>query len=168
MDFTVSYVGHHRGHILWWFFRTSRLVASGQIEFQASHNAPSPAEQDKDILLTQRRRREVLPPMWDVYEKVAFSPGKENSDSSYQNGNSKIMYTVTHRRYIISKGAFPCSLCKRCFRINQGEEVSLSFLVVLHRLNWQCTVHCKMGFSVKYACRKLSAWSEPNHTFKLH
>jgi len=100
--------------------RTSRLIASGQIEFQANHNAQSPAEQDKDILLTQRRRREVLPPMWDVYEKVAFSPGKENSDSSYQNGNSKMMYTVTHRRYIISKGAFPCSLCKRCFRINQG------------------------------------------------
>jgi hypothetical protein len=63
--------------------------------------------------------------MWDVYEKVVFSPGKENSDSSNQNGNSKLMYTVTHRRYIISKGAFPCSLCKRCFRINQGEEINL-------------------------------------------
>jgi hypothetical protein len=61
--------------------------------------------------------------MWDVYEKVVVSPGKENSDSSNPNGSSKIVYTVTHRRYIISKGAFPCSLCKRCFRINQGKEV---------------------------------------------
>ncbi|XP_069692795.1 zinc finger protein 271-like [Periplaneta americana] len=98
---------------------TSRLVASGQIEFHANHSTVSPTEQDKDILVAQRRKREVLPPMWDVYEKVALSPGKENSN---QNGTGKMVYTVTHRRYIISKGAFPCSLCKRCFRINQGFE----------------------------------------------
>ncbi|KAJ9585662.1 hypothetical protein L9F63_002533, partial [Diploptera punctata] len=93
----------------------SRLVASGQIEFHPNHIGNS-AEQDKDILLAQRRKREILPPMWDVYEKVALSAGKENADMR----NSKMIYAVTRRRYIISKGAFPCSLCKRCFRINQG------------------------------------------------
>lgn len=30
--------------------------------------------------------------------------------------------TVTHRRYIINKGAFPCSLCGECFEFDQGKR----------------------------------------------
>lgn len=30
--------------------------------------------------------------------------------------------TVTHRRYIVSKAGFPCSLCGACFKFDQGME----------------------------------------------
>ncbi|XP_063229666.1 zinc finger protein 271-like isoform X2 [Bacillus rossius redtenbacheri] len=62
-------------------------------------------EKDSDIVKAQRRRREVLPPMWDVYERA----------STYST-------LVTHRRYIVNKAAFPCSLCNKCFSITQGYQ----------------------------------------------
>jgi hypothetical protein len=92
------------------------MIASEQIEFH-TNQIGNLSEPDKDILLALRRKREILPPMWDVFEKGALSSGRENSDAR----NNKLAYAVTRRRYIISKGAFPCSLCKRCFRVNQGE-----------------------------------------------
>ncbi|PSN56435.1 hypothetical protein C0J52_09546 [Blattella germanica] len=95
--------------------RTSRLVASGQIEFHPNNLATNTPEQDMDIMVALRRKREILPHMWDVYEKISVPPGKENSQ--LQNGSH---LTYLRRRYVVAKGAFPCSLCNRCFRINQG------------------------------------------------
>ncbi|KAK7861643.1 hypothetical protein R5R35_006562 [Gryllus longicercus] len=49
-------------------------------------------------LINNVKKREVLPQMWDVYEK-------------------QITHNITNvvmRRYIISKAAFPCSLCNKC------------------------------------------------------
>lgn len=45
--------------------------------------------------------------MWDVFIK--------NSLNSRENKT-----TVVHRRYIISKGAFSCSLCGQCYSIAEG------------------------------------------------
>lgn len=36
-------------------------------------------------------------------------------------GERERIVTVTHRRYIINKGAFPCSLCGECFEFDQGK-----------------------------------------------
>lgn len=63
---------------------------------------------DRDVIEIQRIRQELLPPMWDVYEK---SPPNESGELQ-----------VTHRRYIVSKAAFPCSLCGACFKFDQGCE----------------------------------------------
>ncbi|CAH0387741.1 unnamed protein product [Bemisia tabaci] len=68
---------------------------------------------DKDIFETQKLRKEVLPPMWDVYEKTVSN--KENDGKLYDG-----VIKITHRRYIVSKGAFPCSLCGECFEFDQG------------------------------------------------
>lgn len=38
------------------------------------------------------------------------------------NGEKERHVTVTHRRYIINKGAFPCSLCGDCFEYDQGKR----------------------------------------------
>nr|CAD7443916.1 unnamed protein product [Timema bartmani] len=63
------------------------------------------AVQDSDVVRALKRRREVLPPMWDVFERRS-APGKRA--------------LVTQRRYIVNKGAFPCSLCNKCFTVTQG------------------------------------------------
>lgn len=49
-------------------------------------------DKDRDILNSQIAKKEVLPPMWDVYEKIISD--KENTN---QNGKSLVI-TVTHRR----------------------------------------------------------------------
>lgn len=55
-----------------------------------------------DRLLAENvKKRQVLPEMWDVYEVET----QEN------------MTRVAMRRYIISKGAFPCSLCNKCISV---------------------------------------------------
>lgn len=59
------------------------------------------AAADKDIFEIQQRRKEKLPQMWDVFEKHA-------ADS-----------LVTHRRYLISKSAFSCSLCGQCYKLSE-------------------------------------------------
>lgn len=61
---------------------------------------------DRDVVDMQKVRHEVLPPMWDVYEK---SPPDDSGELQ-----------VIHRRYIVSKIAFPCSLCGACFKFDQG------------------------------------------------
>ncbi|XP_050429994.1 zinc finger protein 84-like isoform X2 [Adelges cooleyi] len=65
---------------------------------------------DKDIVDNLRIRREALPPMWDVFEK---------SIDKLMSGEP-CPTIVTHRRYIINKGAFPCSLCGECYEFDQG------------------------------------------------
>ncbi|KAL1457189.1 hypothetical protein WDU94_001847 [Cyamophila willieti] len=57
----------------------------------------------------QKLRKEILPPMWDVFEKAS---------STSEAG----MINVTHRRYIVAKNAFPCSLCGECFEFDQGKS----------------------------------------------
>ncbi|XP_049783468.1 zinc finger protein 257-like isoform X1 [Schistocerca cancellata] len=60
------------------------------------------AETDKDIFEVQQKRKEKLPQMWDVFEK---------------HGSNSM---VTHRRYIISKAAFSCSLCGQCYKLAEA------------------------------------------------
>uniref|UniRef100_A0A1B6GVN6 Protein krueppel n=1 Tax=Cuerna arida TaxID=1464854 RepID=A0A1B6GVN6_9HEMI len=81
----------------------SGVLADHLVEFNNNSDL-----RDRDVVEIQRVRQELLPPMWDVYEKS--SP---NETGELQ---------VTHRRYIVSKGAFPCSLCGACFRFDQGCE----------------------------------------------
>lgn len=47
---------------------TSSILADYLIEFSNSKTGETESK-DKDIMESQRLRREVLPPMWDVYEK---------------------------------------------------------------------------------------------------
>lgn len=54
---------------------TSSILADYLIEFSNSKSVENDLK-DKDILESQRLRREVLPPMWDVYEKSVSE--KEN------------------------------------------------------------------------------------------
>lgn len=79
--------------------------------------------QDVDILNAMRKRREVLPPMWDVFERIC--PDDKPSDPKLKGKQNtrtvlKGKFSVIHRRYIVAKNAFPCSLCGRCFLFNQG------------------------------------------------
>lgn len=102
-------------------------MADYLIEFNNNNKEKSESEiQDIDILNAMRKRREVLPPMWDVFEKVCADErhaeaaknvkGKQPNVRTVQKGK----FSVIHRRYIVAKGAFPCSLCGRCFLFNQG------------------------------------------------
>lgn len=64
--------------------------------------------EDYDVVGTQLKRRVVLPPMWDVYEK--------GTDSEI----------IIHRRYIISKKSFSCSLCGSCVAFHCQEVLDSS------------------------------------------
>ncbi|XP_022173788.1 zinc finger protein 84-like [Myzus persicae] len=81
------------------------------IEYNNSKKLPiDSSNADKDIVDNLRIRREVLPSMWDVFEKTI---------EKLKSGES-CTTLVTHRRYIINKGAFPCSLCGECYEFDQG------------------------------------------------
>ncbi|VVC41428.1 Hypothetical protein CINCED_3A017049 [Cinara cedri] len=81
------------------------------IEYNNCKKSPNDlSNTDKDIVDNLRIRREVLPSMWDVFEKTIE---KLKSGESFTT-------LVTHRRYIINKGAFPCSLCGECYEFDQG------------------------------------------------
>lgn len=104
-------------------------MADYLIEFNNNNKVKGDSEiQDIDILNAMRKRREVLPPMWDVFEKICT---EEKHSETVKTGNKgkqqqnvrtvlKGKFSVIHRRYIVAKGAFPCSLCGRCFLFNQG------------------------------------------------
>lgn len=106
-------------------------MADYLIEFNNNNKLQQDSEiQDIDILNAMRKRREVLPPMWDVFEKICT---EEKHSETVKTGNGKGKqqqqnvrtvlkgkFSVIHRRYIVAKGAFPCSLCGRCFLFNQG------------------------------------------------
>lgn len=77
-------------------------------------NNSSASDKDKDVIDGQRLRKDILAPMWDVFEKIW-----PRSDST--NGE-KATVRVVHRRYVVSKLAFPCSLCGECFKFDQGYE----------------------------------------------
>lgn len=47
---------------------------------------------------------------------------KKNFILDGTSGEKERTVTVTHRRYIINKGAFPCSLCGECFEFDQGKR----------------------------------------------
>lgn len=108
----VKDVGTSRG-------ATSSILADYLIEFSNSKSGENDMK-DKDVMESQRLRREVLPPMWDVYEKSITE--KENICADGTNGEKERTVKVTHRRYIINKGAFPCSLCGECFEFDQGKR----------------------------------------------
>lgn len=101
-------------------------MADYLIEFNNNNKLKSESDiQDVDILNAMRKRREVLPPMWDVFERISqeekqidpkSGKGKQQNTRTVLKGK----FSVIHRRYIVAKGAFPCSLCGRCFLFNQG------------------------------------------------
>lgn len=80
----------------------------------ASSSGSSPSDKDRDLVDGLRLRKDVLAPMWDVFEKIW--PRKEGAIGE------KTMVRVVHRRYVVSKLAFPCSLCGECFKFDQGYE----------------------------------------------
>ncbi|XP_075230284.1 uncharacterized protein LOC142329496 [Lycorma delicatula] len=77
-------------------------------------NNTSTSEKDRDVIDGQRLRKDILAPMWDVFEKIW--PRNESANGE------KTMIRVVHRRYVVSKLAFPCSLCGECFKFDQGYE----------------------------------------------
>mgnify|MGYP002716460165 CR=1 FL=1 len=101
-------------------------MADYLIEFNNNNKVKSENDiQDVDILNAMRKRREVLPQMWDVFERInqeekqvdpKAGKGKQQNTRTVLKGK----FSVIHRRYIVAKGAFPCSLCGRCFLFNQG------------------------------------------------
>lgn len=84
-----------------------------------------------DIMGTQFMRRVVLPPMWDVYERSA---DKEN---------------VTHRRYVVNKGAFPCSLCGSCVAFHHQQTLQTKMYESHNQENLQQTIP-----SLKHECKE--------------
>ncbi|XP_039286726.1 zinc finger protein 12 [Nilaparvata lugens] len=81
-----------------------------------SSSPPPPLDKDRDLVDGQKLRKDVLAPMWDVFEKIW--PRKDSTNG----GSEKTMVRVVHRRYVVSKLAFPCSLCGECFKFDQGYE----------------------------------------------
>ncbi|KAI5701749.1 hypothetical protein M8J75_012913 [Diaphorina citri] len=88
----------------------SSILADYLVEFSKQNGSKKPPEdpKDRDLMEIQKLRKEILPPMWDVFEKAA--------------ANDQGMINVTHRRYIVAKNAFPCSLCGECFEFDQGKS----------------------------------------------
>ncbi|XP_066998222.1 zinc finger protein 184 isoform X2 [Anabrus simplex] len=125
------------------------------IEFHRS----SVTESDKDILLVQKKRRQILPQMWDVFEKTV----KSNN-----------VIAVKHRRYIVSKSAFPCSLCGKCFDINQSlsnESDNITSINTMDKSNgkdakalFPCHV-CDKTFSF---CNALKRHLQTHFNYKLY
>uniref|UniRef100_A0A8D8V4W3 Zinc finger protein 347 n=1 Tax=Cacopsylla melanoneura TaxID=428564 RepID=A0A8D8V4W3_9HEMI len=93
----------------------SSILGDYLVEFSKSNGTKKPPDdnKDRDLMEIQKLRKEILPPMWDVFEKAS---------STSEAG----MINVTHRRYIVAKNAFPCSLCGECFEFDQGKSRVLS------------------------------------------
>ncbi|XP_050534088.1 gastrula zinc finger protein XlCGF57.1-like isoform X2 [Daktulosphaira vitifoliae] len=90
---------------------SSGVLGDYLVEYNNCKKLPSEINNaDKDIVDHLRIRREVLPPMWDVFEKTIDK----------MIAGEACLPLVTHRRYIINKGAFPCSLCGECYEFDQG------------------------------------------------
>lgn len=75
------------------------------------------------------RRKKLCKILQKIF--ILFPPSdNENAENysslpvTFTDGNQERerTVTVTHRRYIINKGAFPCSLCGDCFEFDQGKR----------------------------------------------